>query len=92
MTKVNKEYMSKAEIIKCLQNTGLYLDPSLEGSRIATIVNGEQFYNKIILIDPNRFTHCKNCNEVVSAANQGLKVKGKLNVADEWGIKLEKHK
>lgn len=92
MTEVNKEYMSKAEIIKCLQNTGLYLGPSLEGSRIATIVNGEQFYNKIILIDPNRFTKCKNDSDVTWAANKGPAVNGLLNVADEWGIKSEKHK
>ncbi|WP_063493368.1 hypothetical protein [Lactiplantibacillus plantarum] len=90
MAEVNEEYMSKAEIIKCLQNTGLYLGSLLEGSRIATIVNGEQFYNKIISIDPNRFSHCKNCNEVVFAANQAIKVKGKLNV-DDFGIKLEEH-
>ncbi|TYA04143.1 hypothetical protein FXE15_11005 [Lactobacillus sp. CAB1-7] len=92
MTEVNKEYMSKAEIIKCLQNTGLYLGPSLEGSRVGTIVDGKKFYNKMLLFDPDRFTQCKNDSDVTWEANKGPAVNGLLNVADEWGIESEKHK
>ncbi len=44
----------------------------------------------MILFDPDRFTHCKNDNEVTVAANKGLDVKDKLNAAD-LGIELEEH-
>lgn len=89
MTEINKEYMSKDEVIKCLQNTGLYLDPSLEGTRAGTIVDGEKFYNKMLSFDPDRFTHCKNDNEVTVAANKGPAVVTDSNAA-EWGIEKEK--
>ena len=43
----------------------------------------------MLLFDPDRFTHCKNDNEVTVAANKDLDVKDKLNAA-EWGIEKEK--
>lgn len=92
MTEANKEYMSKAEIIKCLTGTGLYLGTISEGTRVANICDSEKFYNKIILFDPDRFTKCKNDSDVTWAANKGPAVSGLLNVADEWGIKSEKYK
>lgn len=90
MTEINKEYMSKDEVIKSLSDTPIGLDVENEGTREGTIVDGEKFYNKMLLFDPDRFTHCKNDNEVTVAANKGLDVKDKLN-ADEWGIKSEEH-
>ncbi|AMV68174.1 Hypothetical protein ADU72_0018 (plasmid) [Pediococcus damnosus] len=86
MTEINKEYMSKDEVIKSLSDTPIGLDVENEGTREGTIVDGEKFYNKMLLFDPDRFTHCKNDNEVTVAANKVLDVKDKLN-ADEWGIK-----
>ncbi|AMV63800.1 hypothetical protein [Pediococcus damnosus] len=86
MTEINKEYMSKDEVIKSLSDTPIGLDVENEGTREGTIVDGEKFYNKMLLFDPDRFTHCKNDNEVTIAANKVLDVKDKLN-ADEWGIK-----
>jgi len=89
MTEVNKEYMSKDEVIKSLSGTPISLDVENDGTRVGTIVDGEKFYNKILLFDPDRFTHCKNDNEVTVAANKDLDVKDKLNAA-EWGIVKEK--
>ena len=89
MTEVNKEYMSKDEVIKSLSGTPISLDVENDGTRVGTIVDGEKFYNKILLFDPDRFTHCKNDNEVTVAANKDLDVKDKLNAA-EWGIEKEK--
>lgn len=90
MTEVNEEYMSKGKIIKSLLGTPISLDVENEGTRVGTIVDGEKFYNKMLLFDPDRFTHCKNDNEVTVAANKALDVKDKLN-ADDLGIKLEEH-
>ena len=64
MTEVNKEYMSKDEVIKSLSGTPISLDVENDGTRVGTIVDGEKFYNKMLLFDPDRFTHCKNDNEV----------------------------
>lgn len=89
MTEVNKEYMSKNEVIKSLSDTPISLDVENDGTRVGTIVDGEKFYNKMLLFDPDRFTHCKNDNEVTVAANKDLDVKDKLNAA-EWGIEKEK--
>lgn len=89
MTEVNKEYMSKDEVIKSLSGTPISLDVENDGTRVGTIVDGENFYNKMLLFDPDRFTHCKNDNEVTVAANKELDVKDKLNAA-EWGIEKEK--
>ncbi|WP_436646533.1 hypothetical protein [Lactiplantibacillus plantarum] len=89
MTEVNKEYMSKNEVIKSLSDTPISLDVENDGTRVGTIVDGEKFYNKMLLFDPDRFTHCKNDNEVTVAANKDLGVKDKLNAA-EWGIEKEK--
>jgi len=89
MTEVNKEYMSKDEVIKSLSGTPISLDVENDGTRVGTIVDGEKFYNKMLLFDPDRFTHCKNDNEVTVAANKDLDVKDKLNAA-EWGIVKEK--
>ncbi|EYR71885.1 MULTISPECIES: hypothetical protein [Lactiplantibacillus] len=89
MTEVNKEYMSKDEVIKSLSGTPISLDVENDGTRVGTIVDGEKFYNKMLLFDPDRFTHCKNDNEVTVAANKDLDVKDKLNAA-EWGIEKEK--
>lgn len=90
MTEINKEYMSKDEVIKSLSDTPIGLDVENEGTREGTIVDGEKFYNKMLLFDPDRFTHCKNDNEVTVAANKGLGVKDKLNAAN-LGIELEEH-
>ena len=89
MKEVNKEYMSKDEVIKSLSGTPISLDVENDGTRVGTIVDGEKFYNKMLLFDPDRFTHCKNDNEVTVAANKDLDVKDKLNAA-EWGIEKEK--
>ncbi|KZT98523.1 hypothetical protein Nizo2259_0431 [Lactiplantibacillus plantarum] len=89
MTEVNKEYMSKDEVIKSLSGTPISLDVENDGTRVGTIVDGENFYNKMLLFDPDRFTNCKNDNEVTVAANKELDVKDKLNAA-EWGIEKEK--
>lgn len=89
MTEFNKEYMSKDEVIKCLQSTGLYLGPSLEGTRVGKIVDGEKFYNKMLLFDPDRFTQCKNDSDVTLAANKGPAVVTDSNAA-EWGIEKGK--
>lgn len=89
MTEVNKEYMSNDEVIKSLSDTPISLDVENDGTRVGTIVDGEKFYNKMLLFDPDRFTHCKNDNEVTVAANKDLDVKDKLNAA-EWGIEKEK--
>lgn len=90
MTEVNKKYMSKDEVIKSLSGTPMSLDVENEGTRVGTIVDGEKFYNKMLLFDPDRFTHCKNDNEVTVAANKDFGVKDKLN-ADDLGIELEEH-
>lgn len=90
MTEINKEYMSEDEIIKSLSDTPISLDVENDGTRVGTIVDGEKFYNKMLLFDPDRFTHCKNDNEVTVAANKALDVKDTLN-ADDFGIELEEH-
>lgn len=90
MTGINKEYMSKDEVIKSLSGIPISSDVENEGTRVGTIFDGEKFYNKVLLFDPDRFTHCKNDNEVTIAANKVFDVKGKLN-ADDFGIKLEEH-
>lgn len=90
MTEINKEYMSKDEVIKSLSDTPISLDVENDGTREGTIVDGEKFYNKMLLFDPDRFTHCKNDNEVTVAANKVLDVKDKLN-ADDLGIELAEH-
>lgn len=90
MTEINKEYMSKDEVIKSLSHTPIGLDVENEGTRKGTIVDGEKFYNKMLLFDPDRFTHCKNDNEVTVAANKVLDVKDKLNAAN-LGIELKEH-
>lgn len=90
MTEINKEYMSEDEIIKSLSDTPISLDVENDGTRVGTIVDGEKFYNKMLLFDPDRFTHCKNDNEVTVAANKALDVKDTLN-ADDLGIELEEH-
>lgn len=86
----DKEYMSKNEVIKSLSGTPISLDVENEGTRVGTIFDGKKFYSKMLLFDPDRFTHCKNDNEVIVAANKALDVKDKLN-ADDLGIKLEEH-
>lgn len=88
MTEFGKEHMSKAEIVECLRGAGLYANPVLEGTRLATIVDGEKFYNKIISIYPNTFTKCKNGIDVTIAANNGPAIDDIVNV-DEWGIERE---
>lgn len=88
MTEFGKEYMSKAEVIKCLRGVGLYANPVLEGTRLATIVDGEKYYSKITSMYPNVFTKCKNDNDVTLAANNGPAIDDIVNV-DEWGIERE---
>lgn len=89
MTEINKEYMSKDEVIKSLSGTPISLDVENDGTRVGTIVDGEKFYNKMLLFDPDRFTQCKNDSDVTLAANKGPAVVTDSNAA-EWGIEKGK--